>query len=58
MKIITFALMKYPYSQDFISPVPVKNLNIHYHKNSILNLPGALLRVPKRLPICVLVISP
>lgn len=57
MKIVTFAVMKYPCSQDFISLIPVKNLNIYYHKNSIFNLPGALLRVPKRLPICVLVIS-
>lgn len=49
MKIVTFAMTKFPRSQDFISPIPVKTLHVYYHRSSILNLPGSLLTAPHRL---------
>lgn len=35
MKIVPFAMIKYPCPQDFIRPIPVENLNIYHHKSSI-----------------------
>jgi hypothetical protein len=48
MKIIIFAMKNYPYLQDFISPIPVKKLNIHYHKNSMLKLAWIVAHDPFR----------
>lgn len=44
MKIIAIAMIKYLCLQDFIRPVPVKNLN---HKSSASNFPGSLLTAPR-----------
>lgn len=49
MKIVTFAMIKFPRSQDFISPISVETLHVYYHKSSVLNLPGPLLAAPHRL---------
>lgn len=46
MKIVTFAMIKYPRSQDFIRPVSKKDLNIHHQQSSRLNMSGSLLAVP------------
>lgn len=52
MKIVTFAMIKYPCSQDFIRPVPMKN--IYYHK--YIKFAWAAAPGPSQLPACVFVI--
>lgn len=46
MKIVTFAMITYPHSQDSIRSVLQKDLNIHHHQSSALNVSGSLLAAP------------